>query len=140
MKTLDNFSTIHIYSSWNKHYFPIVHTSIFINLNTFWHLHIKWNKYYLCLISNTKSAAIPDPFIMITGVLFCSALFIWMMVLISPPHTRTAIGTGISVKENLKKWLISIYVPRMKLLNVIELTIPSIITFLLSRYKIIKSW
>lgn len=47
--------------------------------------------------SNTRSAAFPDPFMMITGSLFSSAAAIWAMVSMSPSQTIIAIGTGISI-------------------------------------------
>lgn len=51
---------------------------------------------YFSRKSKTRSAAFPDPFIMITGSLFLSAYEMWTMVSMSPSQTITAIGTGIS--------------------------------------------
>lgn len=81
------------------HYLPIVHTSIPINFDTFRHL--QKNEISITLFLYQPQNQHPDPFIMITGILFFSAVDIWMMVLISPPQTRITIGTGIPVKENL---------------------------------------
>lgn len=46
--------------------------------------------------SQTKSAAIPDPFMMMTGSFFPSAFEMWFIVSRSPSQTIIAIGTGIS--------------------------------------------
>lgn len=52
--------------------------------------------------SRTKSAAFPDPFMMITGSLCSSASVISLIVFKSPSQTMIAIGTGIPV--NIKRY------------------------------------
>lgn len=47
--------------------------------------------------SRTKSAAFPDPFMIITGSLCSSACVISVIVFMSPSQTIIAIGTGIPV-------------------------------------------
>lgn len=47
--------------------------------------------------SRTKSAAFPDPFMIITGSLCSSDCVISVIVFMSPSQTIIAIGTGIPV-------------------------------------------
>lgn len=63
---------------------------------TTWKRDVIYYETYFSKRSDTRSAAIPDPFMMITGSLFCSALDMCSMVLKSPSQTMIATGTGIS--------------------------------------------
>ena len=55
--------------------------------------------------SSIKSAAFPEPFMMITGRFCCRASAMCDIVPISPSHTIIAIGTGIPWKNNFNFFL-----------------------------------
>lgn len=56
--------------------------------------------------SQTKSAAIPDPFMMITGSLLFNVFHMCAMVLRSPSQTMIAIGTGIPTKNYIYMYIL----------------------------------
>lgn len=79
--TSESFKTISLFNLYNRQTIEI--TGIFPKIA------------YFSRKSKIISAAFPDPFIMMTGSLFCSTPAVCAIVSMSPSQTIIAIGTGI---------------------------------------------